>query len=119
MRSAAAFFLLSFTAMVSSAAATFPATDAATHAGETGTVIGVLSNVHKGRGSLLFLDIGGVYPDNVFSGVLFMHGPDINFDSLVGKTLAITGKIKMYHGKPEIIIDSAAQVGIARPSAGN
>jgi DNA/RNA endonuclease YhcR with UshA esterase domain len=92
-----------------------PVTDAAMHAGQTGTVVGVLSGVHKDAKKNIYLDMGGNYPDNAFSGILYPHGanpPD--FSTLIGKTLAITGKIKMYHGKPEIVIDSSDQVKIGR-----
>lgn len=96
------------------AAADIPAAQAAAHAGETATVIGVLSNVHSNANKNIFLDVGGVYPDNVFSGVIFgkgMHNPP-DFSALVGKTIAITGQIKIYYGKPEIVINSADQVKV-------
>jgi hypothetical protein len=96
-------------------AADIPVTEAAVHAGETATVVGVLSSVHKDSKNNVYLDMGGLYPDNAFSAILYPHGanpPD--FSTLVGKTLAVTGKIKMYHGKPEIVIDSSDQVKVAR-----
>ena len=108
---AAVFALAANSAM----AADIPVTEAAAHAGETATVVGVLSGVHKDSKKNVYLDLGGNYPDNAFSGILYPHGanpPD--FSALVGKTLAITGKIKMYHGKPEIVIDSSDQVKVGR-----
>ena len=97
------------------AAADIPAAEAATHAGETATVIGVLTSVHTNANKNIFLDIGGAYPANVFSGVIFgktMHNPP-DFTPLVGKTIAITGQIKIYYGKPEIVVNSADQVKVA------
>ena len=108
----AAFLLLAAT---SATAADIPVAEAAAHAGETATVVGVLSGVHKDSKKNVYLDMGGNYPDNAFSGILYPHGanpPD--FSTLVGKTLAITGTIKMYHGKPEIVIDAADQVKVGR-----
>jgi hypothetical protein len=96
------------------AAADIPAAQAASHAGETATVVGVLTNVHTNANKNIFLDIGGAYPDNVFSGVIFgkgMHNPP-DFTPLIGKTVGITGQIKIYYGKPEIVINSADQVKV-------
>src|ERR1700712_2992490 len=97
------------------AAADIPAAEAAHHVGETVTVIGVLTNAHVTVKKRINLDIDGVYPNNTFSAVIFAHGsqPLPDFTPLVGKTLAITGKIKLYYGKPEIIIDSSDQVKVA------
>ncbi len=96
-------------------AADIPAVEAATHVGETGTVVGVLSGVHKDSKNNIYLDMGGAYPDNAFSGILYPHGANApDFSTLVGKTLAVTGRIKMYHGKPEIVIDSSDQMKIGR-----
>jgi DNA/RNA endonuclease YhcR with UshA esterase domain len=92
-----------------------PATEAARHAGETVTVIGVLTNVHVNAKKMISLDIGGTYPDNPFTAVVFaksMRNPP-DFTPLVGKTLAITGMIKMFYGKPEIVINDDDQVKVA------
>jgi hypothetical protein len=114
MRSIASALLLLALAAAPAAAADIPAAQAASHAGETATVVGVLTNVHTNANKNIFLDIGGVYPDNVFSGVIFgkgMHNPP-DFSTLIGKTIAITGQIKIYYGKPEIVINSADQVKV-------
>ena len=110
-----AFFLA--VATPAAAADTIPAADAAKHVGETGTVVGVLSNVHKAdSGKLIQWEIGGAYPNNLFSAVIFKHDmskfPDLT--PMVGKTLAITGKIEMYHDKPEIVLKDITQVQVAQ-----
>lgn len=108
--------LLAVFAVAPAAAADVPAAQAAAHAGQTATVIGVLSNVHTDAKQMTFLDIGGVYPDNAFSAVMFPKSgqPAPNFSPLVGKTVAITGEIKIYKGKPEIVLTSSDQVKVAR-----
>lgn len=94
-----------------------PAAEVQNHVNETGTVVGVLSGVHKARsGKVLYLNIGGTYPDNPFTGVIFIgrmsNVPD--FTPVIGKTIAVTGKIEMYRGKPQIVINTSDQVKIAR-----
>ena len=102
-------------AIAPAGAADIPAAQAAAHAGQTATVIGVLSNAHTDAKQMTFLDIGGVYPNNVFSAVMFPNPgrPAPDFSPLVGKTVAITGEIKIFKGKPEIVLHSPDQVKVA------
>jgi exonuclease VII large subunit len=110
----AAFALLFALAALPAAAANLGVKDAAAHAGQNGTVVGVLSNVHQNASKMVFLDLGGVYPDNAFSAVIFPRdaGKFHDFAPLTGKTLAITGKIKMYQNKPEIVLNTPDQVKV-------
>ena len=87
--------------------------DASKYVGKSVTVEGLVSQVHHAAsGKATFLDMGGQYPNNCFAGVLFSGDeskfPDI--DSLEGKTIDITGTIKLYKRKPEIILDDPAQI---------
>ena len=80
-------------------------------------VVGVLSNVHKAdSGKLIQWEIGGAYPNNAMTAVIFKHDmskfPDMT--PMVGKTLAITGKIELYHDKPEIVLKDITQVQVAQ-----
>ena len=64
---------------------------------------------HMGNVSLL--DVGGAYPNEEFSVVEF-HG-DSDYHELVkveGETISVTGMIKDYRGKPEIIISSPTDI---------
>jgi DNA/RNA endonuclease YhcR with UshA esterase domain len=58
--------------------------------------------------------MGGSYPANIFSGVIFASDMEIvgNVSDLAGKTVDIQGVIRMYRGKPEIIISSRDQVKV-------
>ena len=99
------------------AADMIPAADAGKHVGETGTVVGVLSNVHLANsGKLIQLEIGGAYPNNPLSAVIFKSdmGKFPDMTAMVGKTLAITGRIEMYREKPEIVLKDISQVQVAR-----
>ena len=56
--------------------------------------------------------MGGPYPNNLFAGVIFKEDAvrvgDVS--GLTGKKVDITGTIKMYKGKPEILVKSADQI---------
>jgi DNA/RNA endonuclease YhcR with UshA esterase domain len=57
------------------------------------------------RGNI-FLNIDGIYPDNPFKFP--------NIKSLEGKTIVVTGQIKLYRNKPEIILNSPNQIKVAK-----
>ncbi len=89
------------------------AAEAKAHVGQTATVEGVVSEVHTAAsGRATFIDIGGRYPDNVFTAVIFSR--DVtkfsNLDALNGKTVEVTGPIRLHRGKPEIILNDPGQI---------
>jgi len=87
------------------------ADSAATHVGETITVEGIVSEVHVSPRAT-FIDLGGRYPNEEFTGVIFSSSvgvfPDV--ESYEGKTLDITGTVQLYRGRPEIILRSRDQI---------
>ena len=60
------------------------------------------------------VDIGGRYPNNPFTAVIFSDDakkfPDV--DTLNGKTVGITGTIRRYKDRPEIILNDSTQVKV-------
>ena len=76
-------------------AAPISPTDAASHIGQTATVEGVASGVHTARSGVTFIDMGGSYPDNAFTGVIFSENEAAvgNVSGLTGKTIDMTGTI--------------------------
>jgi DNA/RNA endonuclease YhcR with UshA esterase domain len=86
--------------------------DAKAHVGQTVTVEGEVSNVHKIASGLIFIDMGGRFPDNVFTAVIMAADsgkfPDV--EGLNGKSVDITGLIRLYKGKPEILLKDPAQL---------
>ena len=94
-------------------AQTIKPADARAHVGQTVTVEGVVSEVHVASGSgMTFIDMGGRYPDNAFAGVIFRDdaGRFPNVAALNGKTVDITGAVKLFKGKAEIILKDTAQL---------
>jgi DNA/RNA endonuclease YhcR with UshA esterase domain len=93
-------------------AQTIAPAEAKAHVGQTVTVEGAVGNISTGRSGTTFIDVGGRYPDNSFAAVIFAADkskfPDLQaFD---GKTVAVTGPVSLYRGKPEIILKSAEQM---------
>jgi len=89
------------------------AADAKAHVGQTVTVEGVVSEVHTAAsGRATFIDIGGRYPNNTFTAVIFSR--DVtkfsNVDALNGKTVDISGPVRVHNGRPEIILNDPGQI---------
>jgi DNA/RNA endonuclease YhcR with UshA esterase domain len=115
-----AFFLallLTLTAKPALAEAVIPPKEAPQHIGQVATVEGVVAEIHRAQsGKAIFIDIGGRYPNNTFVAVIFKD--DISkfssVDSLAGKTIDVTGQIKEYQGRPEIILNDPSQIKIIK-----
>jgi hypothetical protein len=87
--------------------------DAAAHDGSFATVEGLVREVHIARsGSATFIDLDGVYPDNPFTAVIFdddmARVGDVS--DLEGRMVDVTGKIRMYRGRPEIVVTARSQI---------
>ncbi len=97
---------------VAANAQTIAPSEARDHVGKTVTIGGAVSNVHRLSSGMTFIELGGRYPDNVFTAVIF--APDAGkfpgMSALAGKTVEITGKVQLYKSKPEIVLNDASQV---------
>jgi hypothetical protein len=93
-------------------AETVPADQAQAHVGKVVTIEGAVSGIHKSNSGVTFLDIGGQFPNNAFAAVIFKDDagkfPDIS--AFGGKTVEVTGSIRLYQGRPEIILNDPAQI---------
>lgn len=102
---------------VAHAQKTVSAQEASRHVGETVTVTGIVGDVgHSQRSNTTFVNFGEPFPNHSFTAVIFASAaslfPDV--DSWKGKTLRVTGVVKVYRGKPEIILNSPAQVTVSK-----
>ncbi|ANP35921.1 nucleotide-binding protein [Phaeobacter gallaeciensis] len=66
----------------------------------------------KSRGGTTFINFGGRFPNHVFYAVIFKKYAHKfqSLDRLVGKSVAISGTIDLYKGKPQIILFSPDQI---------
>jgi DNA/RNA endonuclease YhcR with UshA esterase domain len=74
---------------------------------------GVVTAVSTSRKGNTFINFGGVYPNQTFTGWIpagTALASDPSIHSLQGKRINITGLIELYHGKPEIRILSRHQI---------
>jgi hypothetical protein len=86
---------------------------AAEHIGQDVTVEGVVSAVSTSRKGNAFINFGGVYPNQTFTGWIPAGTPlatDGSISTLQGKKIKITGRIELYRGKPEIRVLSKSQI---------
>ena len=105
------------TSSVAQAQKVVTAQEASQHVGETVTVTGTVGDVgHSQRSNTIFVNFGPPFPNHIFTAVIFASAatqfPDV--DSWKGKTLNVTGAVKMYRGKPEIILESPKQVSVQK-----
>src|SRR5260370_31556690 len=95
--------------------AVIAAADAAAHVGQTATVQGLVASVYVSQKGNAFLNFGAPYPNQIFSGVIFSSSA-AQFGDLTryrGKQVLVIGQIRLYKGKPEIILESPDQLRVA------
>ncbi len=107
--------LLFLSAMPAVAAEISPE-NAAAHLGQTATVCGVVASAKyaaNSRAQPTFLDMGQPYPKETFTAVIWgtdrakFGGPET---TLRGKRICVTGQVRNYRGKPEIILSDPSQL---------
>jgi hypothetical protein len=102
-----------------------PAAEAAHHVGELATVCGhVASAAHitSVKGAPTFLNLGRPYPDQHFTVVIwesararFERPPERTFDR---KSICVTGRIEVYRGRPQIVVEDPEQIWVEDPIGG-
>src|SRR6267378_7139939 len=95
--------------------AVIPANLAVSHVVEYVTVGNVVANIFTSKTGNTFLNIGGAYPNQTFTGWIPPASPVSKSPTLAGiegKRVKITGRIELYKGKPEIRINAASQLEV-------
>ncbi len=64
------------------------------------------------RPKVIFLNLDRPHPDSPFTVVMFPGTYLADVKALDGKAVEIKGKIKNYHDKPEIVLDSTNQLTV-------
>ncbi len=90
---------------------TYVYTEAGQHIGEYARVTGTVVSVYASKGGTTFIDFCKNYKTCPFTAVIFSSSAN-EFTDLKGYTgpITLTGTIKSYQGKAEIILDSRDQV---------
>ena len=106
--------------IIAQALPTYTAQEASKHVGETAVITGKVEDVYLSGKENMILTMAGTYPNQAFTvfipattAVKFPHAQQYE-----GKTMAVSGKISLYHGKPEIIVMSPNQLAVQRSSKG-
>jgi DNA/RNA endonuclease YhcR with UshA esterase domain len=90
----------------------YTAVEAAKHVGETATITGMVDGAHQSGKGNIFLNMGGKYPNQAFTAFIPSSSAAQfpNPQQYEGRTLAVSGKITLYKGKPEIIVNAPSQI---------
>lgn len=100
------------------AADTLDPAEAAAHIGEEATVCGEVTGAkysdHRKR-KPTFIDFGPPHPNQLFTALIWgEHRGKFDYvpETLLGKTICVTGTITEYKGKAEIKVSDPAQIRI-------
>ncbi|MBS1563291.1 MAG: DNA-binding protein [Bacteroidetes bacterium] len=98
-----------------------PAKEAAKHIGEKQTVCDKVYGgryFENGKDQPTLLNMGDAYPNNPFTFVIYGESrskfPWKPEEYLVDRNVCVTGEIKDYRGKPQIIVSDTAQLVIKK-----
>ena len=105
------FFALSALA-IADAQPTYTAAEAAKHVGETAIVKDRVDGFHHSGKGNMFLNMGGKYPNQAFTAFIAASSAAqfSQAQQYEGRIVAVSGKITLYKGKPEIIVNSPSQL---------
>jgi hypothetical protein len=72
--------------------------------------------VFDSRNGNYFLNMGGQHLHQLFSAVIFKNSASKfgEIERLEGKTIEVTGKMKSYQGKPEIMLNGSSQLKVVK-----
>jgi hypothetical protein len=98
---------------------TITAAEADKYVGQKATVFGMVASatfLSRSKGQPTFLNLDQPYPRQIFTAVIwgndrgyFTSPPEIAYR---GKRVCVTGLVKLYKGKPEIIVILPSQVKV-------
>lgn len=88
--------------------------EAGEHVGQRVFVEGTVAAVFTSRSGNTFLNFGATYPNQDFSAVIFAEnsGSFHDIQQLQGKRVEVSGVVRVYRGKPEIILRSTQQLHV-------
>ena len=99
---------------------TITASEASAYVGQTATVCGYVASAkyaYRSKGQPTFLNLDEPYPRQIFTALIWGNdrpafgAPETTYS---GKSICVTGRIKNYRGKPEIIVSSPSQIRVTQ-----
>ena len=95
--------------------ATITPLEAADYNGKEVRVNGFVADVYKTE-KVAYLNFIEKFPKNLFSAVVFSSrfSNFTNIDKYEKHTVEVTGRVSMYKGKPQIILDNESQIKIVK-----
>lgn len=99
---------------IAQAPASYTAAEAAKHVGETATVTDRVDSFHQSGKGNIFLNMGGKYPNQAFTAFIPSSSAAAfpNPQQYEGRMVVVSGKIALYKGKPEIVVNSTSQISV-------
>ena len=106
------FAAIVFMAFTGKAAAqqTFSAEDFTKNINKTGTLCDIVYSLHIVSDTLTLLNMGGAYPNQKYTVAVKGNKITLDWASLKGKRLCVTGVFLLFKGAPEIEIAQPEQI---------
>ena len=101
-------------------AATLTASEAKDHIGENATICGMVASTKfaaQTKGTPTFLNLDQPYPAHIFTVVIWGNDrPKFSKPEAIykGKRLCVTGTIKNFRGRPEVVVTDPGQLSEAK-----
>jgi hypothetical protein len=89
--------------------------DAAKHVGETVIVEGKIEQIVLSVNLTTHINFGGRYPNHLFTATILKASQPLFKDvkDLEGKAVRVEGTVRLYRGKPEIVLTERSQLRAA------
>ena len=88
---------------------------AANHIGEEVIVRGKITQIALSVNLTTHINFGGLYPNHVFTATIFKANQTLfrGIRDLDGKVVHVQGLVRLYRGKPEIVLTQPTQIRAA------
>lgn len=85
---------------------------AASHVGEEVVVQGKVTQIVLSVNLTTHINFGGIYPKHVFTATVFKANQNLfpGVRDLDGKVVQVQGVVRLYRGKPEIVLTRPTQI---------
>jgi hypothetical protein len=103
-------FILLVIAGTALAQHSFSADDFKKNLGKTGTLCDTVYSLRIFSDTLTLLNMGGAYPNQKYTVAVKGNKITLDWTTLKGKPLCVTGVFEMYKGKPEIEISDPERI---------